>query len=215
MSPRKRTMPELAGLYELMERYVDGDSAAFARLHGRLRPRLQAFLVTIVRDEAAVDDMIQLTLLKAHLARQRFALQGGDPDGAVQAWYFAIARNVAMDALRQRYRGQRQHASLEDAVGPGLEPADPEVHPEALGERAEREAEIVDRVREAIARLPAGQREVVELHKLRGLGMAEIAARLDVREGAVRVRAHRAYKTLARWLSPGDLGVLLGWLWLR
>jgi RNA polymerase sigma-70 factor (ECF subfamily) len=57
------------------------------------------------------------------------------------------------------------------------------------------------RVREAIDQLPPGQREVVRLHKLRGLSMGEIAERLEVRPGALRVRAHRAYKTLANLLS--------------
>jgi RNA polymerase sigma-70 factor (ECF subfamily) len=67
-------------------------------------------------------------------------------------------------------------------------------------------------VRDAIARLPAGQREVVELHKLRGMSMAEVAERLRLREGAVRVRAHRAYKALARLLAPRDLGPWVAWV---
>jgi len=211
VSPRKR-MPELAGLHEWMERYADGDPSAFSRLHGQLRPRLRGLLLKLVRDEAAVDDLVQLTLLKGHLARDRFALQGGDPDGAVQAWYFAIGRNVAMDFLRERYRGERRHADP-GAPGEGLaELPDVAPDPEAHGQLVEQEVEIVERVREAIARLPEGQREVVELHKLRGMSMAEVAERLRVREGAVRVRAHRAYKTLARLLAPKELGSLLTWL---
>lgn len=66
----------------------------------------------------------------------------------------------------------------------------------------EREQEVIAHVREAIAQLPPGQREVVEMHKLKGMSMAEVAQRLKVREGAVRVRAHRAYKALARFLTP-------------
>jgi RNA polymerase sigma-70 factor (ECF subfamily) len=77
--------------------------------------------------------------------------------------------------------------------------------PEQLGVAAQREQQIVDDVRAAIAQLPATQREVVEMHKLRGMSMADIATRLQVREGAVRVRAHRAYKALARLLEPKSL----------
>jgi RNA polymerase sigma factor (sigma-70 family) len=62
--------------------------------------------------------------------------------------------------------------------------------------------EMAARVQAALAALPAGQREVVELHKLQGMSMAEVAERLAIREGAVRVRAHRAYKALAAWLTP-------------
>ncbi len=197
-----------------MDRYVDGDPTAFRRLHARLEPRLRGFLMKLVRDESAVDDLSQLTLLKAHLARERFALQGGNPDGAVQGWYFAIARNVAMDFLRDRYRGERRRAGAEDEEDPVATLADEGPNAEQLGQMAEDEAEIVERVRAAIRCLSPGQREVVELHKLRGMSMAQIAERLQIREGAVRVRAHRAYRALARLLGsrPAALvGLLPFW----
>lgn len=198
--------PDIAGLYAAMERYIDGDSRSFSRLHGVLTPRLRGFLSRLVGDREVVDDLLQATMLKAHLARGRFELQGGDPDGAVQAWYFAIARNAAMDHLRQRYRRQRREAFTggvgDDERDPIANLADQGPTVEELGLDREREAEIVERVQAAIAQLPTGQREVVEYHKLAGMSMAEVAQRLDLREGAVRVRAHRAYKTLARWLLP-------------
>lgn len=197
-----------------MERYVDGDRAAFSRLYQRLQPRLRGFLMKLVRDDAAVDDLVQLTLLKAHLARERFTLQGGDPDGAVQGWYFAISRNVAMDFLRDKYRNEQRRATTDgddNAVG---QLPDPAASAEEIGLANETQAEIIERVREAIERLPPGQREVVELHKLRGMSMAQIAERLQIREGAVRVRAHRAYKALARLLMPSRLGQWLAWLGL-
>jgi RNA polymerase sigma-70 factor (ECF subfamily) len=202
----KSKRPQIAGLYRLMEGYVDGDRRAFGELHDRLTPRLRGFLMRLVRNESAVDDLVQLTMLKAHLARDRFRLQGGDPDGAVAGWYFAIARNVAMDHLRKRTRTERRTANAKDASDPVAGVADDAPSIEALATDAEREREIIDRVREAIAKLPPGQREVVELHKLQGMSMADVAQRLQIREGAVRVRAHRGYKALARLLSPGSSG---------
>lgn len=165
----------------------------------------------LIRDEATVDDLLQLTFLKAHLARDRFRQPGGDPDGAVQGWYFAIARNVAMDHLRQRARQERRHADA-DAQARG----DDDASLEQLVVDHERASEVIDRVREAVAALPEGQREVVELHKLRGMPMAEVAARLQIREGAARVRAHRGYKALARMLGAEAslLMIELGsWSW--
>ncbi|PRP90576.1 RNA polymerase sigma factor CarQ [Enhygromyxa salina] len=196
-----------------MERYGDGDPRAFAALHGALSPRLRGFLMKLVRDEPTVDDLLQLTFLKAHLARDRFCLQGGDPDGAVQGWYFAIARNVAMDHLRKRGRQERRRVDLkrfED--GPATEFVDDAVSIEDRVVGIEHSQEVVDRVRDAIALLPEGQREVVELHKLRGMSMAEVAQRLEIREGAARVRAHRGYKALARMLGTSG-SVLLFWIW--
>jgi RNA polymerase sigma-70 factor (ECF subfamily) len=202
--------PPATGLFDLMERYVDGDPVAFARLHGHLQTRLRGLLMRLVRDEAVVDDLVQLALLKAHLARDRFFVPGGDPDGAVQGWYFAIARNVAMDHLRERYRSQRRHAPAgDDEADPIADLATEAPNPEEHGEHNEHAQIVVERVRDAIARLPAGQREVVELHKLQGMSMAEVADRLQVREGAVRVRAHRAYRALARILGTSRIDVLL------
>ncbi|MCB9566195.1 MAG: RNA polymerase sigma factor [Myxococcales bacterium] len=203
--------PELAGLYQAMERYIDGDARAYARVHATLGRRLRGFLLRILSDREIVEDLLQVTFLKAHLARDRFTLQGGDPDGAVQAWYFAIARNAAMDHLRREYRKSRREVKHGAPDGDDLDPmakiADQGPTVEELGLDRERELEIVERVQAAIARLPEGQREVVELHKLQGMSMAEVAERLDLREGAVRVRAHRAYKALARWLVPSIFAI--------
>lgn len=166
----------------------------------------------LVRDEATVDDLLQLTFLKAHLARDRFRLQPGDPSGAVQGWYFAIARNVALDHLRQRGRRERRRVDLaahDDR--PAVELADDTISIEDRAVELERDEEIVATVREAITQLPPGQREVVELHKLRGMSMAEVAERLQIREGAARVRAHRGYKALARLLgASGPAWLLVG-----
>ncbi len=186
-----------------MERYVDGDRRAFEALHLALSRRLRGFLLKLVHEDSACDDLLQLTMLKAHLARDRFRVPGGDPDGAVQAWYFAIARNVAMDFLRDRNRAKkRETGGSADGTDPVVALEDPTPGPEQRGEQVESEAIIIEEVRAAIAQLPPKQREVVELHKLREMSMADIASRLQVREGAVRVRAHRAYKALARLLQP-------------
>lgn len=193
-------------LHEWMDRYVDGDPVAFRRLHARLAPRLRGLLYKLVRDGDTVEDLLQLTLIKAHVARDRFVVPGADPDGAVQAWYFAIARNVAMDHLRARGRAERRSAPSDDASEEGVEAiADGTPDIEALTQAAEHEREVIEAIHAAIAKLPDGQREVVELHKLRGLSMAQVAERLALREGAVRVRAHRAYKALARLLSGSRL----------
>lgn len=198
-----------SGLHDLMDRYLDGDERAFCALHAALGSRLKAFLVHLVRDSAAADDLVQATWLKAHLARARFEPQGPSRDGAVQAWYFTIARNLALDWLRSQGRDRRRREP-DDAAGDPIDRlADGDPTPEALHVERAREQEIADRVQAALAQLPQSQREIVELHKLQGMSMAEIAARLQIREGAVRVRAHRAYKALARWLGPAVQAVMM------
>ena len=99
-------------LHRWMEAYVDGDEHAFTKLHTALQPRLRARLSRLVRDSAVVDDLVQLTFLRAHAARDRFASRPQRADRAVEGWYLAIARNVALDHLRHDYRRDRRHETL-------------------------------------------------------------------------------------------------------
>ncbi len=193
------------GLGALMARYVDGDERAFRELHRRLEPRVRQWVRRKIREPEAANDIVQAVFVKAHLARDRFVVgPDSDPDRAVSVWYGAIARNAAIDALRKIYR-RKAHAT--------------QVGPEQTGEQFERlasaeldaEARLVAVegreatraiVRQAVADLPRLQREVLEMHKFEGLTMREISDRLEVREGTLRVRAHRAYKALAERLRP-------------
>jgi RNA polymerase sigma-70 factor (ECF subfamily) len=155
-----------------------------------------------VRDDAAVDDVLQTTMLKTHGARGRFALRGDDPDRLVAAWYHTIARNAAVEHLRRRKRERRTIETREDAAT--AQAPDPAPTAEEMLCHDESERTVSRRVHAALARLPEAQRQVVELHKLEGLPMADVAHRLSATEGAVRVRAHRAYKTLARLLTASN-----------
>ncbi len=156
--------------------------------------------MTIVRNDANVEDLVQLTFLKAHLARDRFELRGGPPDGAVLAWYFAIGRNLALDFLRSQGRNsKRQAPGRSNEQIKRVADSAPSIEDRAV--RQDLDAEIIEQVHGALALLPASQREVVEMHKLRGYSMAEVASRLQISEGAARVRAHRGYRALARLLT--------------
>ncbi|MEM6995361.1 MAG: RNA polymerase sigma factor [Myxococcota bacterium] len=190
------------GLHGAMERYVDGDEGAFAQLHRALEPKVRGRLSRLVRDAATVEDLVQLTFLRGHAARERFASLPDRADRAVEGWYLAIARNVALDHLRHNYRRDRRHDNLVakgDTSGIGI--PEPAVTAEEAEIARESRDEVARRVRNAIEQLPPSQREVVQMHKLRGMSMADIAERLGVRPGALRVRAHRAYKSLTGLLG--------------
>src|SRR5436853_571647 len=70
---------------------------------------------------------------------------------------------------------------------------------DAAGEGAR--ADLQESVRQAIARLPESQRMVVHLHRYEGMTFPEIAQVLSTTEGAVKLRAFRAYETLRESLK--------------
>ncbi len=192
------------GLGELMERYLDGDERAFRELFGRLAPLMRAQIRGKISDPATAEDLLQQTFMKAHGARERFATpEGSDPDRAVAVWYSAIARNATIDFLRRLYR--ERAVKLDTAGDDTIELLDslsditPGAEDRAL--ETERQLGLAARIRQALAGLPKTQREVVTMHKLEGIPMAEIAKQLGVREGTLRVRAHRGYKALAAALG--------------
>lgn len=169
-----------------MELYVDGDEAAFDELYEAIRPALVSTLKRLQKTDDRVADALQRTLLRLHASRHRY--RRGHP---VLPWVLTIARHVALDDLRAR--AQRDvPLSAEDAA------RIPASVPEAEATGAE--AEIILAVNEALKQLPEGTREVVRQHKLEGRAMSEIAEALGLKEGAVRVRAHRGYKSLAKLL---------------
>jgi RNA polymerase sigma-70 factor (ECF subfamily) len=168
---------------ELMRAYVGGESAAFRALFERLGPGLFQMARRHTRSDEEAREVVQGTFLRVHAARNDFR------DGArLRPWVTTIAMNLVREHWR---RGKRKPTS----------PLEHEPVAEAEAGDAfelERRAEAV---REAIETLPESQRAVVELHWFQELPFADVARMLGSTEGAVRVRAHRAYQTLKTILS--------------
>ncbi|MDB4972286.1 MAG: polymerase sigma-70 factor, subfamily [Myxococcaceae bacterium] len=181
---------ETATEQELMAAYIQGDKRAFGLLFDALAPRLLAFFQRAVSERAVAEDLLQATFERVHAARDRYHL--GAP---VRPWLFTIAARVRVDELRRRYRVP---ASADDSELDRL-PASAPLADEAdqLDQRSRDR-----RVREALDALPASQRVVVHLHRFEGMTFGEIAGVLGMQEGAVRLRAFRAYETLRTLLLP-------------
>ncbi len=172
---------------ELMTAYVRGDARAFAELFERYAPMLLRIMKRKLRSDGDAEELVQQTFLQAHRARSDF-----DATRPFRPWLLTIAFNLQREVYRRRAR--RPEAPLE------VEPAAPESERGGV-ERAQRAA----RLRTALAALPAGQREVIELHWFEEMGFAEVAQVLDLGLSAVKVRAHRGYKTLRELLERQEL----------
>ncbi len=133
------------------------------------------------------DDLMQITFLKVHRSRHTYR-----PGLALRPWLFTIAARVRIDALRSHYRlveewDEEKIARAEAAAAVEQVSAD--------------SGDVRERVRAAIDALPETQRVVIQLHRYEGLSFAEIASILASTEGAIRIRAFRAYGALRVALS--------------
>ena len=181
-APRERDTEVERSLVDAMERYADGDAAAFEVVYGILAPVVRRCLIRWVGDVELAHDLVQETFFRVHRARARYLT--GAPVGP---WVITIARRLSIDALRRRGRARDRVTREGDLPEPLEAPEEPE---------APAPQWLVDEVRAAIAALPESQRVVVSMHKLEGRPLAEIALELGINEGAARVRAHRGYKRL-------------------
>jgi RNA polymerase sigma-70 factor (ECF subfamily) len=173
----------------LMAAYLNGDQAAFDALYGRLAPRVHGFFLRAFGSRAVADDLVQTTFLKVHRARRQWRAER-----KLRPWLFSIAARVRLDELRRRY-GLREDSGSE-AVEAAAEAAVPSVTVDP-GEVAD----VKERVQAALARLPESQRVVVHLHRFEGMTFREIGDVLGTTEGAVKLRAFRAYGELRGMLE--------------
>ena len=168
-----------------MRRAQRGDQDAYASLLILATSSVRRLMRRHWGDAHWIDDAVQETLLSLHRARHTF-----DPARPFAPWLYAIARNRMIDvARRERRIGDREQVM--DAL--------PETQMIEKGAVAAIDA---DRVRAALAALPGRQRDVIIGMKFGDESVREVGARLGLSDSAVKITAHRGYKTLRR---------LLGW----
>jgi len=175
-------------LAQLMRSAQDGDSAAYERL---LR-ELAALVHHVVRqagfrEHQDAEDLVQDILLSLHAARATY-----DPDRPFLPWLMAIARHRIVDAIRRTARRSAREVALDRVPETSLEDrantsVDSELDP--------------DLVVRAMRALPDGQREALELVKLRGMSLKEAAAVTGRSAGSLKVAVHRALMTLRALLT--------------
>jgi RNA polymerase sigma-70 factor, ECF subfamily len=195
-APGVAAVEETAYLDAAMDRYARGEDSAFQELYRRGAPRLRGFLLRLCGDAALADDLAQEAFLRVHRARGNF-----DPGAAALPWIFAIARNVFLDHARHP---RVRRAASDSRAGPGAAPPEREAPPDTKGDEALIGSEMLAIVRATLARLPILQREAFILIRFEGLSVNEAAQVLGATEGAVKIRAFRAYEALRAALSQSD-----------
>lgn len=169
---------------ELIARYLAGEEDAATELVRRHLEPLARFLAVQGAPDDELEDLAQDALFRAfrHLGRFR----GG---ASFRTWLLTIGSNLLKDRRRQWKRRQVLEL-MPDVADLGADPA------------SEAEAGMaVERLKEGLTKLARLQREVFLLRAQQGLEYREIAAALDISEGAARVHYHHAVKRLKGWMA--------------
>jgi RNA polymerase sigma-70 factor, ECF subfamily len=158
----------------LMLAYQAGDAGAFEELYGRWRGRLFRYLVHQCGSDALADELYQDIWLKVVGARRHYEVAA-----KFSTWLFRIAHNRLIDHWRASGRKATETlSSYDDDDDDPPEDERPELAapahetPENLCERRD----LAERMADAIARLPAAQRETFLLVEEGEMTLEEIAA---------------------------------------
>lgn len=174
-------------LEALMSRYQQGDfSAANALIH-RLSPQLHRFFLVQFACRGDADDLLQETWLRIHKVRHTY--RPGEP---VLPWFYAIARHIRVDHYRKSVRTSIREQRLEEM-------------PEVAAKLPAVSSNSPD-LESLLQPLPDSQREVIEMLKVAGMSLEEVARATSSSVGSVKQKAHRAYERLRGHLSALGFG---------
>ena len=165
------------------------DPKALDMFYTRHARAVFSLALTMLRDHARATDLTQDVFLLVWRSAGTY-----QPTGSARAWLLRLTRNRAIDELRRDRRRLASEATLPEQRFEAL-PA-----PLALADAAERQA-----VCDALAALPAEQRDAFVLAFFQGLSHQEIATCLRTPLGTIKARIRRALQTLRQQLTgePG------------
>jgi RNA polymerase sigma-70 factor (ECF subfamily) len=176
----------------LVQRAQRGDENAFATLYELHKKRVYAVCIQMTKDVADAEDLTQEAFLQVF--RSVHSFRG---DSAFSTWLYRIAVNTVLMKLRRRKSPpllsldepvSAESASLKREVG--------KPDPSLSG--------AVDRIalRRAVEELPAGCRQIFDLHEVEGYEHHEIAEMLRCSIGNSKSQLHKAKLKMRDVLFP-------------
>ncbi len=167
-----------------MKLSLGGDQRAYAQLLQASARLLRPFLAKRLNSASEVDDLLQEILLSIHKARHTY-----DGERPYKPWAYAIAKFRLQDHLRAHYADQLHHAIELSEVENDL--------PENVTESGM----SYESISVEVEKLPPKQAAILQLMHQEGYTAKEVAEKIGMKESAVKVAAHRAYKILRKVLE--------------
>jgi RNA polymerase sigma-70 factor (ECF subfamily) len=187
----RATMSEADTERILIERAQRGDRAAFDELASsaakNLLPRIHRRIGPGLREGLDPEDVLQETFFRAFRSIEKFEWQG---EKSFESWLYGIAFKIILHSARERGKWNMLRI-VQDPPGAGLSPS-----------HQQRREERFDRLERSLARLSPEYRQVVQLVRIEGRSIVEVARQLHRPPSSVRNALLRAMKQLRQ--SFGD-----------
>ena len=177
----------------LIARIAGGDRLAMQVLFARHHVRVYRFVLRLVRNEATAEDLISDVFLDVW--RQAGKFEGRS---AVSTWMLSIARFKALSALRRK-----PEQELDEETAEQIE--DHADDPETALAKKDKAAVL----RQALSKLSAEHREIVDLVYYHEKSVEEVAEIVGIPEATVKTRMFYARKKLSEILK--EQGIDRGW----
>jgi RNA polymerase sigma-70 factor (ECF subfamily) len=179
---------------ELHRRLTEGDRDAFDELYRRYSAAAYGLAYRLTAQQLLAQDVVHDAFLALWRAPEAY-----DPArGPFRTFFLSLVHHRAVDTVR---REERLRARTERAAN--LEP----VHDEDVAEAVTEDAFLGVRrkeVREALAALPADQRQVLEMAYFQGKTQVQISEEISIPLGTVKTRTLAAMRKLRRTLEEHE-----------
>lgn len=183
--------------YELVQKALQGDEKAFARLLGRYKDAIYFMLLKMVNNRSDAEDLTLEAFGKAFKNLHQYS-----PTYAFSTWLFKIASNNCIDFLRKKkgtfvsIENNDQSENQEQIKIPSKEP-----NPEEKLIRMQRAILL----RKVVRRLKPRYQTLVELRYFNELSYEEIAKELHLPLGTVKAQLFRAREMLFKMIETTEM----------
>lgn len=167
-------------LKSIVQKAIQGDRDAFSEIYKLYYRKVFRYCKFNTNDDSLAQDICQESFVRAWKKIADFEID--KPNWSIQAFLFTIARNLIID----RSRSKREF-SLE--------------HYEHLATQEDLYAEFdrtsaIHTIRDALSKLDETEQQIIVLRYFEDMDSKEVANILGVKDGALRVRQHRAMEKL-------------------
>lgn len=167
-------------LKSLMIAAQGGDERAYEQLLESLYSFLEKYLVKRIFNKTEIEEVSQEILIALHKAKHTY-----DSEKVFMSWFMAITEYKIIDFIRSK---KNEHKSVElDAIAESLKYAF--------------KIDSTYDLERAFKKLNDKEQKVLQLLRIEGHDISEVAEKLSMSAGNVKVVAHRAYRTIQEYLE--------------